>query len=612
MPAASRNLIKFLRHPGKAKRVAPGGPLLHPLRMTPRAFLNVEQSLTGRRWTGPGAEAERLAEAMAQTTRLPLPLCLTLVARGVAPAEAQSFLAPQLRDLLPDPLTLRDMGKAANRFLRAVRDRQRIAVFADYDVDGGSSAALLLVWLRAMGRQATLYIPDRIDEGYGPNIPAMQALGAAHDLIICVDCGTLSHDPISAAGCDVIVLDHHLGAETLPPAVAVVNPNRQDEDGALSHLCAASVVFLMLVEANRRLRAEGAAGPDLMAMLDLVALATVADVAPLVGVNRALVRQGLKVMARRERAGLRTLCDIARVDQAPTAYTLGFVLGPRVNAGGRIGQADLGARLLATDNPAEATALAQRLDALNTERREIEARVRDEAMAQAEARGLDAPLVWAAAEGWHPGVVGIVAARLKEATHRPAVVIGFEDGIGKGSARSVSGVDLGAAVQRVAAEGLLVKGGGHRMAAGLTVTREMLEPAMARLSDLLARQGAGAEGPRELHVDSLLTPMAATPALIEQIEAAGPFGAQAPAPRFAFADVAINARRIGEAHLRLNLDDGTGARLEAVAFGAFDTPLGPALETPGHRRFHLAGRLELNHWNGRSRVQLRLEDAADA
>ncbi|NTT88451.1 single-stranded-DNA-specific exonuclease RecJ [Tabrizicola fusiformis] len=577
-----------------------------------RAFLNVECSLTGRRWTGPGIEAERLAEAMAQTTRLPLALCQTLVARGVTPAEAPGFLAPQLRDLLPDPLSLRDMGAAAARFLQALQNRQRIAIFADYDVDGGASAALLIVWLRAMGAQATLYIPDRIDEGYGPNVAAMQALGAAHDLILCVDCGTLSHEPIAAAGCDVVVLDHHLGAETLPPALAVVNPNRQDESGDLAHLCAASVVFLMLVEANRQLRATGTQGPDLMAMLDLVALATVADVAPLIGVNRALVRQGLKVMARRERVGLRALADVARMDQAPSAYALGFVLGPRVNAGGRIGQADLGARLLATDNPAEAAALAARLDQLNTERREIETRVRDEAMAQAEARGFDAPLVWAAAEGWHPGVVGIVASRLKEAAHRPAVVIGFEDGIGKGSGRSVSGVDLGAAVQRLAAEGLLIKGGGHKMAAGLTVAQDRVQAAMARLSELLARQGAGSEGPGDLRLDSLLMPGAATPELVEQIEAAGPFGAQAPAPRFAFADVAVSARRMGDKHLRLTLGDGTSSRLEAVAFGAFDGPLGPALEQTGHRRVHLAGRLELNHWGGRTKVQLRLEDAAIA
>ena len=575
------------------------------------AFLNVEQSLTGRRWTGPAEAEMRLAEAMAQTTRLPLALCLTLVRRGVAPEEALAFLAPQLRDLLPDPMTLRDMGPAADRLLAAVQRRERIAIFADYDVDGGASAALLVTWLRAMGREATLYIPDRIDEGYGPNEPAMAELAARHALILCVDCGTLSHGPIAAAkGADVVVLDHHLGAETLPPALAVVNPNRQDEDGTLGHLCAASVVFLLLVEANRRLRGQGVAGPDLMALLDLVALATVADVAPLTGVNRALVRQGLKVMARRDRPGLAALSDVARLTAAPSAYALGFVLGPRINAGGRIGQADLGARLLSTADPREAEALARRLDQLNGERREIEMRVRDEALAQAEARGTDGPLVWAAAEGWHPGVVGIVAARLKEATHRPAVVIGFDGDLGKGSARSVSGVDLGAAVQRLAAEGLLLKGGGHRMAAGLTLTRAQLEPAMARLSELLDRQGAAAGGAGDLTLDGLLMPGAARVELVDQIERAGPFGASAPAPRFAFADLSLKPRRIGESHLGLAASDGEGGTIEAVVWGAFEGPLGPALSQPGHRRFHLAGRLEVSHFGGRSRVQLRVEDAA--
>ena len=582
--------------------------------MTDRAFLNVETSLTGRRWTGPGVEADRLAEAMLQETRLPLALCHTLVARNIAPADAQAYLAPSLRDLMPDPRSLRDMEPAAVRFLAAVAARQRIAIFADYDVDGGASAALLITWLRHFGQTPTLYIPDRIDEGYGPNVPAMAALGAAHDLIICVDCGSLSHDPIAAAGCDVVVLDHHLGGEVLPAALAVVNPNRQDEDGALGHLCAAAVVFLMLVEANRQLRLTGQNTPDLMAMLDLVALATVADVAPLIGVNRAFVRQGLKVMARRDRPGLRALADVAKLDTAPTAYALGFVLGPRINAGGRIGQADLGARLLATDNPSEAGKLADRLHHLNAERREIEALVRAEALAQVEARGLSpgtgVTLAWAAAEGWHPGVVGIVAARLKEATHRPAVVIGFDGDIGKGSGRSVEGVDLGAAIHRLAAEGLIEKGGGHRMAAGLSLTRAQLEPAMARLDGLLARQ-SGPVSTTALRLDALLMSSAATPALIEEIDAAGPFGAASPAPRFAFAHQQVTARPMGTGHLRLQFGDA-GAKLEAVLFNAHDTPLGAAFLTQGHHRFHLAGRLELNTWGGRSRVQLRLEDAAIA
>ena len=570
--------------------------------------------MTGRRWVGPGVEVERAAELLLQRTSLPAAVCQVLARRNVSPEDAEGFLAPALRDLLPDPRSLKDMERAARRFLSAVDQGQRIAVFADYDVDGGSSAALLLVWLRAMGHKATLYVPDRIDEGYGPNDEAMAALATRHDLIICVDCGTLSHGPIAAArGADVIVLDHHLGGETLPDALAVVNPNRQDEDGACAHLCAAAVVFLMLVEAGRQLREAGGKGPDLMAMLDLVALATVADVAPLIGVNRAFVRQGLRVMARRERPGLTALADIARMETAPTAYHLGYLLGPRINAGGRIGQADLGARLLASDDPHETAALAERLDSLNAERREVEAAVRATALAQAEERGFDAPLVWAAGPGWHPGVVGIVASRLKEASNRPSIVIGVEDGIGKGSGRSVSGIDLGAPIQRLAAEGLLIKGGGHKMAAGLTVAEDMVEPAMARLGELLARQGAHLGGPADLSVTGLLMPAAATVELAEMVEQAGPFGASAPAPRYVFADMQILfAKRVGENHLKISFGDGLGGKMDAIAFGAFDGAMGPALEAHGGARFHLAGKLDINTWRGRQSVQLRLEDAAPA
>ncbi len=577
-------------------------------------FLGVEQSLTGRRWVGPEAELERAAEMMTQQTDLPRAVCQVLARRGVPVMEARGFLDPKLKELLPDPRDMKDMETAAARFLDAVRHRQKIAVFADYDVDGGCSAALLLVWLRQMGLQATLYVPDRIDEGYGPNVPAMRELATSHDLIICVDCGTLSHEPIAAAtGADVIVLDHHLGGETLPDCVAVVNPNRQDESGDLGYFCAAGVVFLMLVEAGRQLRAAGAKGPDLISMLDLVALATVADVAPLIGANRALVRQGLKVMAQRQRPGLVALSDVSRMDTAPNSYHLGFLLGPRVNAGGRIGQADLGARLLSTDSLHEAQALSERLDALNTERRDIENAVRAAAMEQAEGRGLDAPLVWAAGEGWHPGVVGIVASRLKETANRPAVVIGFDGDEGKGSGRSVSGVDLGASIQRLAAEGLLVKGGGHKMAAGLTVMRDKLEPAMERLSELLAKQGAGQGGPADMKLEGALMPGAATVDLVEQIEQAGPFGAGAPAPRYALPDLQVRfAKRVGETHLKLSLSDGMGGGLDAIAFGAFDSPMGERLSNHGGARFHFAGRLEVNNWGGRQSVQLRLEDAAEA
>ncbi len=578
------------------------------------AFLDVETSLTGRRWVGPSAEHLRQAEAIQQAANLSEPVARVLATRGVLAEEARQYLAPKLRDLLPDPMTLRDMGPAADRLIAATLNRERVAIFADYDVDGGSSAALLLDWLRQLNHDATLYVPDRIDEGYGPNPTAMRTLADTHDLIICVDCGTLSFDAIAAArGTDVVIIDHHLAEETLPAALAVVNPNRQDETGDLAHLCAAAVVFLVLVEANRRLRAKAVAGPDLLDMLDLVALATVADVAPLVGLNRALVTQGLKVMANRARPGLAALADVAALDSPPSSYHLGYVLGPRVNAGGRVGRADLGARCLSATDPDEARALAERLDELNRERRVIETEVRDAALAQAEARGLDGPLVWAAGEGWHPGVVGIVAARLKEATGRPAVVIGLENGEGKGSGRSVRGVDLGHAVQRIASEGLLIKGGGHKMAAGLTVAEDQIEAAMERLGALLAREGAGRDGPRDLRIDALLMPGAATVELVDKIEAAGPFGQSAPAPRFAFPDVSIlHAKQVGSGHLKLTFGDGLGARREAIAFDAFDGPLGTALSNHRGTRFHLVGRLGISHWGGRQKVELRLEDAAPA
>ena len=578
------------------------------------AFLGVETSLTGRKWLGPTVELERAAELIVQDTDLPRALAQVLGRRGVSAQEAAGFLAPQLRDLMPDPRSLKDMERASARIVRALDGRERVAIFADYDVDGGTSAALLIDWFRELGHDATLYVPDRIDEGYGPNAPAMEMLAADHSLIICVDCGTLSHEALAAAtGTDIIVLDHHLGGETLPPALAVVNPNRQDETGDLAHLCAAAVVFLTLVDAGRILRERGDKGPDLISMLDLVALATVADVAPLIGVNRAFVVQGLKIMARRARIGLVALSDVGRLDTAPKAYHLGFVLGPRINAGGRIGQADLGARLLSCRDPHEASALAEKLDMLNSERRAIEEEVRAAALAQAEERGFDAPLVWAAGEGWHAGVVGIVASRLKEATGRPAVVIGFDGDEGKGSGRSVSGIDLGASIQRLAMDGMIEKGGGHKMAAGLSLSREQLEPAMARLSELLDKQGAGALGPSDLKLDGALMPGAANQHLVEQLDDAGPYGASAAGPRFAFPDCVIHfAKQIGTGHLKITFSDGTGPRLEAIAFGAFDTALGPTLQNHGGARFHLAGRLELNTWQGRTSVQLRLDDAAPA
>lgn len=575
-------------------------------------YLGVTRSLTGRRWVGPDAETDRRAEGLAQAARLPLPVARVLAERGIPPDQAEGFMNPRLRDLMPDPLSLRDMEAAADRLVHAALSGQRIAVFADYDVDGGASAALILGWLRALGRDGTLYVPDRIDEGYGPNAPAMARLARDHDLIICVDCGTLSHEALAAAtGADVIVLDHHLGSETLPPALAVVNPNRADEDGALGHLCAAGVVFLTLVQAGRVLRAKGAAEVPLLPFLDLVALATVADVAPLTGLNRAFVRTGLAVMADRRRPGLAALSDVARLDGPPSPFHLGFLLGPRINAGGRVGRADLGARCLACVDAGEATRLAAELDALNRDRRGIEAAVREAALAEVAARG-DTRLAWAAGRGWHPGVVGIVAARIKERANLPSVVIGIDEvGIGKGSARSVPGVDLGRAIQRLATEGLILKGGGHMMAAGLTVAEEMIPAAMARLSDLIARDMDARTGLDHLRISGLIEPAGATPDLMRMIEQAGPFGQAAPAPRFALsAQVIDSACQMGDGHLRLSFRAVGGPVMEAVGWGAMATPLGEALMGARGRRFHLAGKIELSTWGGRERVRLRLDDAA--
>ncbi|MEM0944617.1 MAG: DHHA1 domain-containing protein, partial [Pseudomonadota bacterium] len=444
-----------------------------------------------------------------------------------------------------------------------------------------------------------------------------QIRARAHDLIICVDCGTLSHAPVAAARAavaEVLIIDHHLPGETLPEAAAIVNPNRVDDGSGLGHLCAAGVVFLLLVGANRVLRERGAAGPDLMEMLDLVAVATVADVAPLVGLNRAFVRQGLKILARRARPGLAALADAAGLRAPPTSRDLGFTLGPRINAGGRIGAADLGLRLLATDDPHEAAALAERLDRLNTERRAIEADVLEAAADQIEARDPEAPLVWAAGHGWHPGVVGIVASRLKERFNRPAVVIGLQDGEGKGSGRSVPGLDLGRAVGALARDGVLLKGGGHVMAAGLTVAADRVESAMAALAARLASQGEQPIGLADLTIDGALMPAAATPDLIGQLEAAGPFGQANPAPRLAFGRVEIaHLKEVGQGHLQLRLRAGQGPALDAILFRAAGTGLGEpirrARETGG--RLHVAGRLEIDDWGGRRRAKLRIEDVAE-
>lgn len=590
------------------------------------AVLGVVHSATGRRWQGPDAETSRRALALAQSADIPEIVARLLAARGVEASDAEAYLAPTLRGLMPDPSSLADLDLAAERLAQAVENGERIAVFGDYDVDGACASALLQDWLAPYGIAPTIHIPDRIEEGYGPNIPAMARLGQGHDLVICVDCGTAAPEPVAAAadaGAHVIIADHHLATGTPPQAFAVVNPNRADCGSALGQICAAGVVFLLLAGANRLLRARGREVPDLMAGLDLVALATVADVAPLTGLNRAFVRQGLKILAGRGRPGLAALADVAGLSAPPRSGDLGFVLGPRLNAGGRVGDAALGVQLLTAPDRESALPLAEALEAYNRSRREIEAKVLTEATAAAEARieasgamGAKPALAWAAGEGWHPGVVGIVAGRLKDRFGCPAAVIALDGatGLGKGSARSLPGVDIGSAMSGLAAAGLLDAGGGHAMAAGLTVQADRLDDAMAALAARLGAAGAGEARTNCLMIDGVLAPAGATAELVSLLEAAGPFGQSSPPPRLAFAAVRPTGLRLSErGHASCRLSGPSGAPLAAMAFGAAENGIGKALQDAASagRPLHVAGRLEIDDWGGRRRARLKIDDVAE-
>ena len=587
-------------------------------------FLNVRSSLGGKRWHA-RAYDERLAWALAQGRGLPEIVARVLASRGVGEEACDSFLNPTLKALLPNPSRFRDMDAAAARIARAVTAGEPIAVFGDYDVDGATSAALLRRFFRALGTEVRIYVPDRRAEGYGPNAPALLRLhGEGVRLVITVDCGVASFAPLEAAaeaGLEVVVLDHHAAEPRLPPAVAIVNPNRLDEDGEYRTLCAAGVSFLAVVAVNRALREAGffkdRPEPNLMDWLDLVALGTVCDVVPLTGLNRALVAQGLKVMARRSNPGLAALADIAGVKERPDAYHAGYVLGPRVNAGGRVGMADLGARLLSTDDPMEAMELAQRLESHNAERRTVEAAVLEDAIARVEAQaGAESELVFVAGEGWHPGVIGIVASRLKERYSRPTCVVALEEGpdgarIGKASGRSVRGVDLGAAVIAARQAGLLIAGGGHRMAAGFTVAAARMEELRAFLAGRVAEQVAAAPLVPTLELDGALSVGACTPALVTMLDKLGPFGTGNAEPRFAVSDArVVRADVVGANHVRCILSGADGGRLKAIAFRALETELGKALLTSGGAPLHIAGVLRIDRWNGQEGIQLLIDDAA--
>jgi single-stranded-DNA-specific exonuclease len=589
--------------------------------MAEAAFLGVECSACGRRWRAcPAADGE--AALIAQSLDLPEIVGRLLAQRGVALAEVPQFLAPRLKHQLPDPAALRDMDRAAARLVRAIREGEKVVVFGDYDVDGATAAALLLRFFAAVGGKAGVYVPDRLKEGYGPNAPALLRLkeeGAA--VVVTVDCGATAHQPLAAAkaaGLDLIVVDHHVTEPLLPPALALVDPNRLDEDSRFGALAAVGVAFLLVVAVNRGLRQVGwymgRAAPDLMQWLDLVALGTVCDVVPLTGLNRAFVAQGIKVARRGGNPGMRALAVVAEVDSPIDAYHLGFVLGPRVNAGGRVGAADLGARLLATDDPALAAELAGRLDGYNRERRQIEAETLAAAIAAIEAGPQSPALAFAAAEGWHPGVIGIVAARLRERYERPACVVALEGGIGRGSGRSVPGVALGPAVIAARQAGLLLNGGGHAMAAGFTLARERLAELREFLAERLGDGRPQAQLGPELAIDAALSAAGAGAGLIGHIERLAPYGAANPEPRFAFPGLRIqHLEPVGTGHLRLTLADPLGpARLQAIAFRAADTPLGTFLGAARGRAVHVAGHLRRDTYRGGEAVQLILADAAPA
>lgn len=588
----------------------------------PALTFGIERSLSGKSWRWRGGNMD-LGEDLADlgddiVTQL-------LLSRGVPRDDVDRHRTPSLRAFLPDPSQFRDMDAAAERLAQAVLTGETITVYGDYDVDGATSAALLIRLIRLLGHDARYYIPDRLLEGYGPSGEALVRLaGEGSSLIVTVDCGAMAHDALAmahAAGVDVIVVDHHKCSSDLPRAVALVNPNRLDEGetgAAHGHLAAVGVAFLLAVATVRALRHrnyfETRREPDLFSLLDLVALGTVADVASLHGLNRAMVAQGLKVMARRDNIGMSALIDASRLSRSPTCSDLGFALGPRINAGGRVGESTLGVRLLTTEDRDEARAIAEQLSQLNEERRAIEAAVQEAAEAQIDAQHNRAVLVLAG-RGWHPGVIGIVAGRIKEKTGKPAVIVALdadEAGHGKGSGRSIAGVDLGAAIIAAREAGLLVAGGGHAMAAGLTVAPGKLDHLADWLDDRLAAAVTAAMSRQSLLLDLALAPGGLTPDLVDTLESAGPFGLGWPGPRVAVGPLRlVKADTVGSNHVRLIVRGDDGARFKAIAFRAAESELGQTLLHGVHdRRIWLAGRARIDDWGSRPQAELHIDDAA--
>jgi len=595
-----------------------------PPRASTRLFLGVERSVCGRPWRDRLDErATTRALAMVQRHNVPELLARLLAGRGVEVDEVEAFLDPTVRRLMPDPHIVTAMEQAALRIAYAVERGERIAIFGDYDVDGATASALLARFLRTAGIDPIVYIPDRIFEGYGPNVEAVRSLAErGAKLLITVDCGTASFEPLAEArklGLDCIVVDHHQADEKLPDAI-VVNPNRLDDLSGLGHLAAVGLVFLTIVAINRVLRNRGfwsgtRPEPDLLNHLDIVALGTVADVVPLKGLNRAFVAKGMIALRNRDNVGLTALMDVARLAGPPEPWHLGFLLGPRINAGGRIGRADLGSLLLRTDDPTEAARIAAELDRLNRERQAMELAMLAEAEAEA-AAALGAEekgaAVVTAAPSWHPGVAGLLAARLKERFNRPAFAIALEPGgTGTGSGRSIAGVDLGRTVRRAVTEGLLIKGGGHAMAAGITIRRDALAEFRAYLEEELATLVTAARSDQALKIDGAVSAAGANVALIETLAKAGPFDAGNPEPVVALPNhQLIYAEEVGQAHVRVRFRSGDGAAINAIAFRAIGSPLGQALMKSRGEALHAAGTLSIDRWNGAERPQLRLVDVA--
>ncbi len=547
-----------------------------------------------------------------------------LAGRDINPDEARLFLNPTLRQYLPNPSILKDMDKAAIRIVDAVETGEAITIFADYDVDGGTSAAQLIRWGRAMGAKFGLYIPDRIKEGYGPSIQAFEELKkSGTDLVITVDCGASADEALAAAEnikLPIIVIDHHMMSGGMPPAYALVNPNRPDDKSGLGDLAAAGVTFMLLVALNREAKRRGLSGtPDLLTLLDLTALGTICDVVSLTGLNRAFVAQGLKVLSNKPNLGLEALAEVAGISPPYTTYHCGFILGPRINAGGRIGQADAGARMLSSDEVDEVKRIACELDNINKERRQLQDQILQEALEQVEKlpgiHSANGPqVICIAMQGWHAGIIGIVAGRLKDKFNRPALVIGIDaQGVGKGSGRSMGGVDLGAAIIAAREHGILEAGGGHAMAAGLTVSEDKIQKFQIFIEDYLRENVIEARKNASLKIDALLSPSAVGHSLITEIELVGPYGAKMPEPLFAFADMRVTyAQRLNGGHVRCAFEDNAGARIAGIAFGAEENGLAEILLAPNPPKIHIAARLKENTWKGRTKIDVQISDLAIA